>query len=199
VRYPADFFGDAQIKLSGAPTLLTDIVTSLVMRGDRSRSACLPQTASRESDVEASLPLWGFDWVGARSIRCSAFDRTDGAGRRTLASMGLPVIGSTRPWLRWRATAVVAAALGYAWVGGGLRPFSWPAMVATTLGCLPILISAWRRGRSPASVRASREGLVARTLWLVAATGREVHGSEWGAMAVQRGRPGCPADSTPPF
>jgi len=88
--------------------------------------------------------------------------------------MGLPVIGSTRLWLRWRATAVVAAALGYAWVGGGLRRFSWPAMAATTLGCLAILIAAWRRGRATASVRASREGLVAWTLWLVAATGWEL-------------------------
>jgi hypothetical protein len=106
--------------------------------------------------------------------RWSALDRTDVAGRRTLASMGLPVIGSTRPWLRWRVTALVAAALGYARVGGGLRPFSWPAMVATALGGLAILILAWRRGRSPASVRASREGLVAWTLWLVAVTGWEL-------------------------
>ena len=97
------------------------------------------------------------------------------AGRHTLASVGLPVIGSTRPWSRWRATALVAAAaLGYAWVGGGLRPFSWPAMVSTTLGGLAILIPAWRRGCSPASVRASHVGLVAWTLWLAAATGWEL-------------------------
>ncbi len=88
--------------------------------------------------------------------------------------MGLPVIGSTRPWSRWHVTALVAAALGYAWVGGGLRPFSWPAMVSTTLGGLAILIPAWRRGRSPASVRASHVGLVAWTLWLIAATGWEL-------------------------
>jgi hypothetical protein len=88
--------------------------------------------------------------------------------------MRLPVIGSTRPWLRWRATALGAAALGYACLGSGLRPFTWPAMVFTTVGALAILILARRRGRSPASVRASREGLVVWTLWLAAATGWEL-------------------------
>jgi hypothetical protein len=88
--------------------------------------------------------------------------------------MGMPVIGPTRPRRRWRATTIVAAALGYAWVGGGLRPFTWQAMAATTLGGLAILIPAWRRGRSHASVPASREGLVAWTLWLAAAAGWEL-------------------------
>jgi len=88
--------------------------------------------------------------------------------------MGLPTVGSTRPRLRWPAIVLVAAALGYAWVGGGLRPFTWPAAVLTTLGGLAILIPAGLRRNAPASVRASREALVAWTVWLAAATGWEL-------------------------
>jgi hypothetical protein len=88
--------------------------------------------------------------------------------------MGLPMVASMRPSLPWRVSALVAGALGYAWVGGGLRPFTWPAMVSTTLGGLAILIPAWRRGRSPSRIRASREGLAAWTVWLAVATGWEL-------------------------
>jgi hypothetical protein len=88
--------------------------------------------------------------------------------------MGPTVVGSTRPWLRWRTAAVVTAALGYGWVGGGLRPFTWPAMVVTTVGGLVILVAAWRRKYRPVTVRASREGLLAWSVWLAAATGWEL-------------------------
>jgi hypothetical protein len=94
--------------------------------------------------------------------------------RRTLGGMGESVIGSTRPWLRWRAAALITGALGYGWVGGGLRPFTWPAMVLTALSGLTILILARRRECCPVTVRASREGLVAWSVWLAAATGWEL-------------------------
>jgi hypothetical protein len=88
--------------------------------------------------------------------------------------MSLPTIGSTRPWLRWPATVLVVGALGFAWIGGGLRPFTGPAMVWATVGGLAILMPAWRLRRSPTRVRASREGVVVWTAWLAAATAWEL-------------------------
>jgi len=52
--------------------------------------------------------------LAARAERFEPAIATDPASRRTLPSMGLPVIGSTRPWSRWHVTALVAAALSYA-------------------------------------------------------------------------------------
>jgi hypothetical protein len=88
--------------------------------------------------------------------------------------MGVPTVGAMRSWLRWRTAVLVAVVLGYAWAGGGLRSFTWPAMVSTSLGGLAVFVLAWRRPRSPATVRPSREGLVAWTAWLTAATGWEL-------------------------
>jgi hypothetical protein len=64
--------------------------------------------------------------------------------------------------------------LGYAWAGGGLRSFTWPAMVWTSLGGLALLVLAWQRDVGTATTPVSREGLVAWTAWLAAATGWEL-------------------------
>jgi len=95
------------------------------------------------------------------------------AYRRTLASMSLPTVAS-RPWRRWRTAALIAVVLGYAWAGAGLRSFTWPAMVSTSLGGLAVLVLAWQRNACTATTRVSREGLVAWTAWLAAATGWEL-------------------------
>jgi hypothetical protein len=88
--------------------------------------------------------------------------------------VGQPTVGSTKSWLRWRTAAVVAVALAYAWTAGGLRSFTWPAGVSTSLGGLAVLVVAVRHRRSPAAAHASRDGLVAWTAWLAAVTGWEL-------------------------
>lgn len=92
--------------------------------------------------------------------------------------MGQHAVGSTGRRDLWTAPALGAATLCYVWVGGGLRPFTWPAMVSTTIGGLAIFVVAWRRAGAtaitPASTPASRPGLVAWALWLAAATGWEL-------------------------
>ena len=85
--------------------------------------------------------------------------------------MGAPIEGSRWPW---RATALVTVALAFAWVAGGLRPFTWPAAVSTTLGGLAIFIVAWRYRPTPVPVRHDRGQLVAWTVWLAAVTGWEL-------------------------
>jgi hypothetical protein len=86
----------------------------------------------------------------------------------------LSAIGSANRRLRWRATALVLAVSGYGWVGGGLRPFTWPAMVSTALGGTVIFGLAARHGPRAAATRVSRAGLVAWSVWLAAATGWEL-------------------------
>jgi hypothetical protein len=85
--------------------------------------------------------------------------------------VGLPTEGSRWPW---RATALVMVALVYAWVAGGLRPFTWPAAVSTTVGGLAIFVLAWRYRGTPAQVRHDPHWLTAWTVWLAAATGWEL-------------------------
>jgi hypothetical protein len=84
--------------------------------------------------------------------------------------MSLPTVGSTK----LRRSAFAVAVLGYVWIGGGLRSFTWPAMVWTALGGLAIFLVAWRGSRSPASVPASGTGALTWTVWLAAATGWEL-------------------------
>ncbi len=85
--------------------------------------------------------------------------------------MGVPTEGAR--WPR-RATALLAVALAYAWLAGGLRPFTWPAAVSTALGGLAIFTLAWRHRATPAPVRHDRGYLVAWTIWLAAVTGWEL-------------------------
>jgi hypothetical protein len=85
--------------------------------------------------------------------------------------VAVPIEGAR--W-RWRATALVTVALAYAWIAGGLRPFTWPAAVSTTLGGVAIFALAWRyRGDTTPDPHDGRY-LVAWTAWLVAVTGWEL-------------------------
>jgi len=87
--------------------------------------------------------------------------------------MSVPTIAS-RPRRSWRTAALIAAVLGYAWAGGGLRSFSWSAIVSTSLGGLAVLALAWQRNARTATTRVSREGFLTWTTWLAAATGWEL-------------------------
>lgn len=84
------------------------------------------------------------------------------------------MIELARSRLRSRPVVLIAGALAYALIGGTFRTFTVPAMVWTALGGLAILLFAWLGARSPAPVRASREGLTLWTIWLAAATGWEL-------------------------
>lgn len=95
--------------------------------------------------------------------------------------MELPAERSTGPW---RVTALVTVALAYAWLAGGLRPFTWPAAVSTALGGLVIFAVAWRYRGTPTRVRHDREHLVAWTVWLAAVTGWEL----WALSMTPRSR-----------
>jgi hypothetical protein len=95
--------------------------------------------------------------------------------------VGAPIEGSRSPW---RATALVTVALAYGWIAGGLRPFTWPAAVSTTLGGLVIFILAWRHRPVPVPARYDRGQLVAWTVWLAAVTGWEL----WALSMTPRSR-----------
>jgi hypothetical protein len=80
-----------------------------------------------------------------------------------------PAATTSRPrYLRWRVAALVAVVLGYGWAGGGLRSFTWPAIVSASVGGLVVLVLAWQRQRVPMSRPVSRKGLVVWTAWLAA-------------------------------
>jgi hypothetical protein len=95
--------------------------------------------------------------------------------------VGVPTEGSR--WPR-SATALVTVALAYAWLAGGLRPFTWPAGVSTALGGLAIFVFAWQYRATPAHVRHDRRNLVAWAVWLAAITGWEL----WALSMTPRSR-----------
>jgi Na+/proline symporter len=88
--------------------------------------------------------------------------------------MGQRAVGSTKRPVLWAPLALGAATLCYVSIGGGLSPFTWPAMVSTTIGGLVIFVVAWRRSNASTAVLASRSGLVAWAAWLAAVTGWEL-------------------------
>jgi hypothetical protein len=88
--------------------------------------------------------------------------------------MGQHAVGSPKRRVRWRLLALAAATLCYAWVGGGLSPFTWPAVVSTIIGGLAVFIAAWRGPTTSTTTPASRQDLVAWVLWLAAVTGWEL-------------------------
>jgi hypothetical protein len=95
--------------------------------------------------------------------------------------VGVPTEGSRWPW---RATALVTVALAYAWLAGGLRPFTWPAGVSTALGGLAIFVLAWQYQATPTHVGHDRGTLAAWTVWLAAITGWEL----WALSMTPRSR-----------
>jgi hypothetical protein len=88
--------------------------------------------------------------------------------------MSLPTVGLWRSWCHWRTVALIVVVLGYAWIGGGLRSFTVPAMVSTALGGLAVFILAWQRKARTKTTRVSRDGTLMWTAWLAVATGWEL-------------------------
>jgi hypothetical protein len=66
------------------------------------------------------------------------------------------------------------AALGYAWVAGGFRPFTWPAAVSTAAAGLVVLCAAWRYPGPDRLVAVQRRVVALWAAWLVIATGWEL-------------------------
>jgi hypothetical protein len=95
-------------------------------------------------------------------------------GRRTLAGMGQRSIGSTKRRVRWGPQAVVVVTLCFVWVAGGLRSFTWPAMVFTAVGGLAIFVVAGRSAGPSTATPANRRDLAVWALWLGAVTGWEL-------------------------
>lgn len=76
--------------------------------------------------------------------------------------------------VRPRSALWVLAALGYGWVAGGFRPFTWPAAVSTALAGAFVLAMAWRLPRPVSVPPVQRSVAVSWVCWLSAATGWEL-------------------------
>jgi hypothetical protein len=88
--------------------------------------------------------------------------------------MGQRSVGSTKRRVRWGPQAAAVVTLCFVWVGGGLSPFTWPAMVSTTFAGVVIFVVAWRRSGTTTVTPANRRELAGWGLWLAAVTGWEL-------------------------
>lgn len=99
-------------------------------------------------------------------LRLTDEGHTGGVGASTAAGP------EARRW--WRTAALAAVVLGYSWIGGGFRSFTWSATASTAVGGLAILIFAWRCRHHRYAVPANWVGFTAWTAWLAVLAGWEL-------------------------